>query len=263
MGDPVSRMNFANVRHRLHTIVPPILFIVVAIIAWEIVVRALDIRPIFLPAPSFVIEEAIGTRSKLLSETLATFNEAIAGFAISIVTAVLVAVMFIYSQFLRRGLLPLFILIESTPQVAFAPLLLVWFGYGFLPKMFVALLVCFFPIVVDTTAGLNAVEPELLDLSRILQASNLKILLKIRLPNSIPYFFNGLKTASALSVVGALVAEFVATDSGLGLLLLGAQLRFDMAMIIICIFILGLIGIGLYTVTLLAERVAMPWRRQR
>jgi len=145
---------------------------------------SLSIPPIFLPAPSFVIEEAIGTRSELLSETLVAFYEAVAAFAISIVTAVLVAVIFTYSQFLRRGLLPLFILIESTPQIVFAPLLLIWFGYGYLPKIIVALLICFFPTVVDTTAGLNAVEPELLDLSRILQAGNLKI----RLPNSIPYF---------------------------------------------------------------------------
>jgi NitT/TauT family transport system permease protein len=206
-------MKLGSGKQRLYAAGPAIIIVSVTIIAWEMIVRAFNIKPLFLPP-------------------------------------------------LRNTLLPILLVVQSVPKQAFAPLVLVWFGYGDVPKIIIALLVGFFPIVVDTTAGLNAVEPELIDLARVVQASKMKILWKIRLPNSLPYFFNGLKIASALSVVGALVAEFLTGTYGLGYMLLNAQFHMNTALTITIIFVLGLIGIGLFGAASLAERLAMPWKRR-
>lgn len=260
--EPVPEMKMGSGKQRLYAAGPAIIILSVTIIAWEMIVRVFNIKPMFLPPPSLVAENAARFGLMLVPHISVTLYVTVAGFIVGALLAVAMAVVITYSTLLRNTLLPILLVVQSVPKQAFAPLVLVWFGYGDVPKIIIALLVGFFPIVIDTTAGLNAVEPELLDLARTMQASKMKILLKVRLPNSIPYFFNGLKIAAALSVVGALVAEFLTGTYGLGYMMLQAQFAMNMALIITIIFILGLIGIGLFGAASLAERLAMPWKRR-
>jgi NitT/TauT family transport system permease protein len=247
-------------KERIKTTLPPIVFIVLMFIIWEIVVWALKIKPLFLPPPSMVFKKWISFAFILLPHLQITLYETLAGLAAGIILGMGLAILITYSNVLRNTLMPILLLLESVPKMAFAPLVLVWFGYGDLPKILVALLVAFFPIVVDTATGLNAVEPELMDLIRSFKASTLQIYTKVRIPNSLPYFFSALKVASALSVVGALVAEFVGSKAGIGYILLAAELHIDTSLIIVCIFILALIGIGLYAIVSFTERLIMPWK---
>jgi len=131
--------------------------------------------------------------------------------------------MIAYSRLLSRMIYPVLVFTQAVPKVAIAPVFLIWFGYGLLPKVLMTFLIAFFPIVVDTAAGLMMIETELIDLARSLKASGTQVFVKIRFPNALPHLFSGLKIAAPLAVVGAIVAEFVGTNNGLGYIILLAE----------------------------------------
>ncbi|NIM20050.1 MAG: ABC transporter permease subunit, partial [Candidatus Latescibacteria bacterium] len=164
-----------------------------------------------------------------------------------------------YSRHLQNTIYPLIVILYAMPKSALAPLMVIWIGYGMLSKMAISFLVAFFPIVVNTVVGLREVEPELLDLARINRASQLDVFTKIRLPNSLPYMFAGIKVALILSVTGAIVAEFVAANEGLGYLILQALYSLDTALTLVILLILALLSLALFlTVQLLQKKIA-PW----
>lgn len=191
--------------------------------------------------------------------SVVTFAEAVGGFALSFILGVGFAISVVYSRHLQNTIYPLIVILYAMPKSALAPLMVIWIGYGMFSKMSIAFLVAFFPIVVNTVVGLKEVEPELLDLARINRASQFDIFTKIRLPNSPPYLFAGVKVALILSVTGAIVAEFVAANQGLGYLIMQALYSLDTALTLVILFILALLSLGLFMTVQVLQRKIAPW----
>ena len=155
--------------------------------------------------------------------------------------------------------MPLFIMFNSIPMVAVAPILLIWMGYGLRTNVLIAFLVSFFPMVVNTVAGLASVEDDLLDLVRYLNGSKWQIFWKIRLPTALPFIFSGLKICTTLSVMGVIVGELIASDSGLGYVIVNAQLMMDTPPLFASLIMMSLLGWGMFLVVSAVERLVMPW----
>ena len=240
------------------TLVPAATLIAV-VVAWEVATRALHVPRFIMPAPSAILGEGWDWRYRFIEHTWVTLYETLGGFALSMVVGVPLAVLIVYSPTLRLAIYPLIILAQSVPKIAIAPVLLLVLGFGEFPKMVVAFLVAFFPVVVDTATGLAATPPELLDLSRSYRASRFKTFLKVRLPLALPFIFAGAKVAITLSVIGAVVGEFVGSDKGLGYVILSATSYWKTELAFSAMIILSLMAIVLFAAVSLVERWLCPW----
>jgi NitT/TauT family transport system permease protein len=237
----------------------PAATLVGAVLAWEIASRIFRIPKFIMPRPSDIVGEAWEWRYRFVEHSWVTLYETLGGFALSVVVGVPLAVLIVYSPWMRRALYPLIVLTQSVPKIAIAPVLLLMVGYGEVPKMIVAFLVAFFPIVVDTATGLAATPPELLDLSRSYRASAFKTFVKVRFPMALPFFFSGVKVAITLAVIGAVVGEFVGSDKGLGYLILSATSYWKTELAFSAMILLSLMAIVLFGVVCLIERLVCPW----
>jgi NitT/TauT family transport system permease protein len=229
------------------------------LVVWEVAARALRIPAFVMPLPSAVFSEGWQWRYRFIGHTWVTLYETLGGFALSIVVGVPLAVLIVYSPGMRRALYPLIVLAQSVPKIAIAPVLLLMTGHGEIPKIIVAFLVAFFPVVIDTATGLAATPPELLDLSRSYRASPFKTFVKVRLPMALPFFFAGAKVAITLSVIGAVVGEFVGSDRGLGYVILSATSYWKTELAFSAMIILSLMAIVLFGAVALVERLVCPW----
>lgn len=225
-----------------------ILFGIAAIAAWDIAVREFAVPSYLVPKPEAVALIFAQNWQYLLFHSWVTLAEILVGFVLAVVIALPLAVLIVYSRPMERLIFPLLVASQSVPKVAIAPLLIFWAGIGMFPKVLVALLIAFFPIVVDTVIGLRSVETEMLHLTRSMGASAPKTFLKVRLPTALPYIFAGLKVAITLAVVGAVVAEFIQADAGLGYALLLASASMNTAMSFAVIIVLTFIGIALFAI---------------
>ena len=238
-----------------------IISIAVTLAAWEILTRVLRIPGFILPAPSAIFVEAVRRYPLYLYHSWVTFYEMVVGFLLAAVIGVFLAVVIVYSRLVRNMIYPQIVALQIVPKVAIAPLLLIWAGYGLTSKVLLALLVSFFPIVVNMVTGLLAIEEELLDLCRILHSGRWQEFAKVRLPNALPYLFSSLKVASTLSVIGAVIGEFVGGNEGLGHLIIIANSELRTSMSFVALFCLSLLGFLLWGLVALAERVFMPWEK--
>jgi NitT/TauT family transport system permease protein len=246
-------------RRALADYVVPATALLAALVVWEGATRAFHIPNFIMPAPSAILGEGWAWRYRFIGHSWVTLYETLGGFALSIAVGVPLAVLIVYSPALRSALYPLIVLTQSVPKIAIAPVLLLILGYGAMPKVIVAFLVAFFPVVVDTATGLAATPPELLDLSRSYRASPFKTFLKVRLPMALPFFFAGAKVAITLSVIGAVVAEFVGSDKGLGYVILSATSYWKTELAFSAMLLLSVMAICLFGAVSLAERVLCPW----
>ena len=237
----------------------PVATLIAAVLAWEVATRAFRVPRFIMPAPSAILGEGWDWRYRFIEHTWVTLYETLGGFALSMAVGVPLAVLIVYSPTLRLALYPLIILAQSVPKIAIAPVLLLILGFGEFPKMVVAFLVAFFPVVVDTATGLAATPPELLDLSRAYRASRFKTFLKVRLPLALPFIFAGAKVAITLSVIGAVVGEFVGSDKGLGYVILSATSYWKTELAFSAMIILSLMAIVLFAAVSLVERWLCPW----
>lgn len=237
----------------------PAATLVILIALWQGLVTALNVPALLLPAPSAIGAELVRWRGMMVQHSLVTLYETVLGFLLGIVLGVPMAVAISTSRVLQNTIYPLIILAQSIPKVTIAPLFLIWLGYGVLPKVFVGFLVAFFPIVIDTATGLNAVEPELIDLTRALSASPWQTLWRIRFPNALPFFFSGLKVSITLAVIGAVIGEFVGANQGLGYLILTGTAELKTAFVFACMVLLSAIGMGLFALLVAVERLVIPW----
>lgn len=249
----------AAFRYRLVDAALPTLTLIALLVAWQVVAVTLKPPVWLLPSPADVLRTGIEWRTDLPYHTAITLYETLVGFIASIVLGVPLAVLIVYSRFLQRTIYPILLALQSVPKVAIAPLLLMWVGHGELPKIIVVFLVCFFPIVVSTATGMQAVPTALLDLVRSLSASQLQIFLKIRLPNAMPYIFVGLKVAITLAVIGAVIGEFVGSNAGLGYLILISTQQFNTALAFVSIILLTLLSIVLFYGIEILEKWLVPW----
>jgi NitT/TauT family transport system permease protein len=235
------------------------LTLIALVAVWELLCRALNIPVFLIPAPSQVAWRLYEKRDLYLIHTWTTLYETTAGFLLAVVFGILCAAIIVVIPKLRDIVMPLLLVAQLVPKVAIAPLLLIWFGYGLFPKVLVAFLVAFFPIVVNGASGLASVQPELLDLGHSLQASRWQTFWKFRIPSALPELFSGMKVAVTLAIIGAIIGEFVGGNRGLGYLIIVANQELDTPLAFAAIFLLSVAGIALYAIVEMLERMLIPW----
>ena len=236
-----------------------VLSLVVLVLIWEGACRLFHIPTFLLPAPSDVAVRLYEKRELYLSHSWVTFYETTLGFALAVVVGCAAAAMIVVIPSVRDVIMPMLLIAQIVPKVAIAPILLVWFGYGAIPKVLIAFLVSFFPVVVNTAQGLASVERDLLELSQSLKATRMQVFWKFRVPTALPDLFSGMKIAITLAVIGAVIGEFVGGNRGLGYLIIISNQELDTPLAFAAIFLLSLGGIILYALVEIAERIAVPW----
>ena len=239
-----------------------IVFTLIAVACiWQAIVRFYQIPVFLVPAPTDVWDLIVHNTGPLLFHTQVTLFETLAGFALSVAIGVPLAILIVCSTVIERVFYPILIASQAVPKVALAPILLVGLGYGAAPKIVVALLIAFFPVVVNTVSGLSSVSRDTLKLMRSMGASQLHVFLKVRFPQAVPSMMAGFKVAIALAVVGAVVGEFVGSRTGLGYFMLAAAGNFDTPLVFACVVILTLMGITLFYMIEFGERFLGRWNR--
>jgi len=226
---------------------------------WEIVCRAFGVPAYLVPAPSAIWVDTWQIPGPVAMHTLATTETVLLGFAASVIISLPLAVLITASPLIANAVYPLLVLTQSVPKVALAPILVVIFGSNEMPRVVVAFLVAFFPLVLSIAAGIAAVPPELIELGRACKASRWRELWRIRLPYAVPFVFSGLKAAITLSVVGAVVGEFVNADRGLGYLIVTSTAFFRVPLAWGALVLLSLLGIVLFQIVVIVEQVFFPW----
>lgn len=211
-----------------------------------------------LPSPVETIETLANPRYAWPRHLFATGSEVFGGFSLAVVIGVALAVIFNWSPGANRAGMPLLVTLNMVPKVAMAPLFIVWLSYGVGPNMIIAFTICFFPIVINTARGLREVEPDLIDLVRVIHASRWQIFRKIQLPSAMPFIFSGMRVAAVLAVAGAVVGEFIGSDQGLGYLMMSLQTNLDTPGMFMSLTLITLIGVVLYAAVTLAERLIVP-----
>jgi NitT/TauT family transport system permease protein len=245
-------------RARISAIIYPVLTVVGTLAAWEFATRAFGIPAYLLPAPSRIVVSLVDNAALLVKHGWVTTIEIVLGFLLSIAVGVPLALAIFMWPAFSRSVLPLLVSSQAMPKVAVAPLFLVWFGFGLLPKVLIAFLIAFFPIVISTVVGLAAIEQEKIHLARSMGLGTVATFFKIRLPSALPSVFGGLKISITLAVVGAVVGEFVGGDAGLGYLLMVANGNIDTPLLFAGLIALTVQGVALYFLVELAERLAIP-----
>jgi ABC-type nitrate/sulfonate/bicarbonate transport system permease component len=244
---------------RLATYIPAVLLFIALIGLWQLYVTVFDIRDVILPEPG-AVASTLGDRWFVLQpEMLVTLSEAAQGFLLAAVAGLLLAIAITSSRALRAALYPLIITSQAIPVIAIAPLLITWFGFGSPSKIMVSALIAFFPMVVSSATGLASLDPGVVSLMRSFPASPTQVFLKARLPNALPQIFAGLKVAAVLSVVGAVIGEWVGADSGLGYLIIRSNASLSTDLVFASIVVLSVMGIFFFLVVSLAERLMVPW----
>ena len=228
-------------------------------VAWELAVRLTGIKGYLLPPPSRVYTEFMKRFDPVMASAWVTTREIVAGYLLAIVVSVPLALWIAYSRFMENAVYPVIVFLQIIPKIAVAPLFIIWFGFGFAPKLLVVFLLSFFPIIVSSIAGFKSVDPDIMDFARTTGASQWKMFAMIRLPQALPQIFTGLKVGAALAATAAVVAEFVASDKGLGYLLLQYNGNLDTPMVFATIILLSLIGLAVYYTVELIERFTIPW----
>jgi len=248
-----------NLKNRLM----PFIGIFGFLLIWELAVIVFDIKSYLLPRPTMIVQEVIVRFDSLMSHGATTAYETLLGYALAIAIAVPLAIGITSSAAFDRFIMPILLFFQVVPKIAIAPLFLIWFGFGTMPKVMVAFLISFFPIVIDTAVGLRSISSEMIDLARSMGATKSQIFLRFRLPTSLPYLFSGLKVAATLAVVGAVVGEFVGADRGLGYLLLVSNSNLNTALTFATIVVLTAQGLFLFYVIEILERFMIPWHVSR
>jgi ABC-type nitrate/sulfonate/bicarbonate transport system permease component len=244
----------------LNIVSPAVWTIVLGLIFWEAMVRITNAPVYVIPAPSRIAIELYKYWPRLLVNAGYTLSEVLVGFVLAILIAIPLSVLVTYSRVAERAIYPLIVATQSIPKVALAPLLIAWFGYGMLPKVVIVVLLAFFPIVINSVVGLKSSSAEMLYLAQSMGANDWQTFWKFRLPQALPYVFAGLKLATVLSVIGAIVAEFIGADRGLGYLIVMAGSNFDIAKQFAAILVISAIGMIFFAILEWVERLAVPWK---
>jgi ABC-type nitrate/sulfonate/bicarbonate transport system permease component len=242
-----------------HDALPPLLLVCFVLLVWQTVADRSGLSAFILPSPIRVAQATYETWDILLPAIGTTMVETAIGLGIAILFGVAIAAMMDLSNLLRRALYPLLVASQTVQILAIAPLLIIWFGFGLLPKVLIVILICFFPLAVNTADGLSSADPDLVALLRSMGARRVQIWRVVRLPAALPSFFSGLRIAVTYSVVGATIAEWVGGSAGLGLYMLRSKNALATDQVFVAIVITSVISIGLYTLVYALERAVLPW----
>lgn len=225
--------------------------------AWAAAIPLFGIPRFVLPTPLDTIRTLAVPTYAWLPNTMVTAAEIFGGYLLAVAVGVSLALAFSWWRVLALIFLPLFVTLNMIPKVALGPLIIVWFSYGIVPNILIAFSICFFPILLTTARGLSEVEPDLLDLVRSLRGSRWQLFRKIQLPGALPYLFSGMKVGAILAVAGATVGEFVASERGLGFLMIQVQASLDTPAMLMAVILLTLVGVVLYGLVLGLEKLTV------
>jgi NitT/TauT family transport system permease protein len=248
----------AVVLNRIYTLI----FFLVCGLLWEFLRDPLRLPPYVLPKPSEIASALHQQYGFLLAHTWVTLHETLSGFLVGAVLAIAMAISILAFEPLRHTLLPAIVALNAVPKVAIAPLMIIWFGIGISSKVAMSFLLSFFPIVINTMAGMEQVNPDLLQLMKSLKASKFRSFYEVRLPSSLPFIFEGLKIAMPLAVIGAIVGEFIGSDSGLGFVLLSAQSALNTPTVFAALLWITAMSMALYGLVTIARKLAIRWERK-
>lgn len=239
--------------------VPSALVMLGLLVAWQLAVDLGGVKEYILPSPIAAIKTYFLPNYQWTANFLATFYATLGAFALSAVLGIALAVVIVWNAMLMRTVMPVLVLFNTLPKIALAPLFVIWLGYGIWPNIVIGTTIAFFPMVVNTAVGLATAEPEMLELVRSLKASRWQVFVKIRFPNAVPYIFTGLKLNATMSVIGAIVGEFVASERGLGALIITGGVTLQTPSIFASLILISVLGLALYGVVVAVERMVAPW----
>jgi NitT/TauT family transport system permease protein len=250
----------AERRARLRRRLLPAVGIAVLIGAWAALVYLLKVPPFVAPSPQLVVRTLAAKFDILLANLLPTAIEAVCGFLLGNLTAIIIAAAFVHKKSLEQAFFPVVVLINSIPVVAKAPILVLLLGNGMEPKIAIAALVCFFPTLVNMVRGLESVNPQSLELMKVLSASKAEIFFKLRLFNAVPYLFSALKIAASTAVIGAIVGEWIGSTVGIGALIIQSTYNFDSAMLYATVIVGSAFSVTFFLTITLVERLVVRWQ---
>ncbi|SHJ79034.1 NitT/TauT family transport system permease protein [Bradyrhizobium lablabi] len=239
--------------------VRPFLFLIFIVVAWDLAIRLFKIPAYQIPAPADVVAVLWQDWPELLRQAWPTTYATICGFLLSAVFGIPVAMLIAGSKTVESYVYPLLVFSQSVPKIAIAPLFVVWFGFGIIPKVISAFLLGFFPVVVSAVQGFKSVDPDMVDLARAMQGSRFHVFCAVNLPHAMPAIFSGLKVSVTLAVVGAVVGEFVGSNSGIGYVLQRSIGTFDLPTMFAALVILALLGVVLFWIVDRIEKLVIPW----
>ena len=243
----------------LSRLLPSLIVFAAVLVAWQAAGTLFGVREYLLPGPLAVAGALANFSVPWHRHLWVTTLEILGGFALAGLGGVALGVAIAWSETTARALVPFLVVVNTLPKVAVAPLFLLWLGYGVVPNVLIAALIGFFPVVINTAVGLTQIDEELLDLGRVFGAPKWKVFVKIRLPNALPYVLSALKITATAAVVGAIVGEFVASQAGLGMVIVNAQTNLNTPVAFAALAWISVIGLGLYGAVGLAARAWAPW----
>ena len=233
----------------------PVVSTVLLLLLWEALVRYYKVPVSLLPAPSMLYERFLQTYPTIFAQAIPTTIETLLGFVLATILGMLLAIALTYSRLLDAALYPGVIFFQLIPKIALAPLFIVWLGIGTESRLAFSIFISFFPIVVATMAGLRSTPPEMLRLCHALTATKWQLFILVRLPFAVPYIFSGMKIAVTFAMIGVIIGEFITAQRGLGFIIIFASSQADTALILVAIAMLCVVGLGLYGVVALVERM--------
>ncbi|MFT4306309.1 MAG: ABC transporter permease [Microbacterium sp.] len=258
-AQPTRRKASARSRTFWSAVIPPVVVVVIVIVGWELAVDLTGISARVLPSPSRVAVQGWAQLDAIMEHAWATLQVTLIGFAFSLVVAWLLAVAIDFWRPLRKGIMPLLVASQTIPIIAIAPLMIIWFGFGLLPKILVVGLVTFFPIVVGLVEGFDKTDREASNLLRSMGAGRAKEFWYVRLPSALPSFFTALRISITYAVVGAIFAEYVGAQLGLGIYMSMQKNAFRVDLVLAAVVVTSILSILLYLLTFLIERIVLPW----
>lgn len=248
----------ANIKDKM----PAYVFIAALIAVWELAIIITGLPAYILPAPTVILFALVENHTLLLEHTRVTLIAVLGGLILAILVAFTLALVMDRWKLFKKALYPVLVMSQAVPIFALAPLILIWFGAGLLPKVLIVALVCFFPLAVNLVEGFSQVDQEAIDLMRTMQANHLMIIQSVQLPFAMPYFFSGLKIAATYSVLGAIIGEWLAARAGLGIYMLRAMHSFRTSHLFAAIIVVVILSLALFKLVELTGWLAMPWQRK-
>lgn len=249
----------SRLTNRIIALLPALMLFAALILAWQLAVNMLGIREYLLPSPAAVIGAMLDPQIHWLRHIRVTASAIFGAFVIATVAGVILGTLIAWSATISRALMPLLVVIDTLPKVAVAPLFLLWLGYGILPNMLIGALIGFFPVVINTAVGLTQIDQDMLDLGRVFNAPKWKVFAKIRMPNAYPYILSALKVTATAASVGAIVGEFVASQSGLGYVIITSQSSMNTPLAFGALVWISILGLLLFGAVAFMSRLVAPW----
>ena len=260
LAEAEARFRTLRSRERWRRRILPIVGVGGFIGFWAALVHLLRVPPFVAPSPAAVLEKLLNEFPKLMTNLGPTAVESISGFMLGNLAAILIATAFVHKKSLEDAFFPIVVLINTIPVVAKAPILVLLLGNGMEPKIAIAALICFFPTLVNMVRGLESVNPQAMELMRVLSASKTEVFFKLRLQNSLPYLFSALKIAASTAVIGAIVGEWIGSTLGIGALIIQSMYAFDSAMLYATVIVGSTFSVLFFLAITLIERVLVRWK---